>query len=174
MFIHNIFNITFSKNFPFQINCYLVIYFFFGKITEYLNNFLKLQQKKIIFFLHFLNVQLLTYVFWTCPFVFDNLVRKKGLDPKEKIKLTISSLFWQSFFRVLFSNEFLAHIGMFGLLNKIKNGSWTSFWCIFFFIKTFLIWCSINLSNFNFRPSFRLKISNVFNSCLSDWWRHKL
>ena len=76
---------------------------------------------------------------------------------------------------ILFSKELLACTGCFGLFTKIKTGSrtWWTFYA-YFSIRISLIWYCINWSDFNIRPTFLLKTSMFLNSCLANWWRHKL
>ena len=84
------------------------------------------------------------------------------------------------FQNILFSKEFLACNGCFGLFSKIKKGSGTSFWCIFsaWFCHTnvlyLILYQLIKFQYHTFFPSQDIKHNVLLSSYLDSWWRHKL
>ena len=71
-------------------------------------------------------------------FSFHNVVHKKGMGPKEKIKLPFKGFLIILFQSNLFSKQFLACISCLGLFTKIEKRSGMNFWSIFssyFFYK---------------------------------------
>ena len=80
---------------------------------------------------------------------------------------------------IFFFQKFISCISCFRLFTKIKKGNRTSFWGTFsayYFHKNTPYLILYQLTQFSIRPTFLLKISNnmFLNSCLSNWWRHKL
>ena len=83
------------------------------------------------------------------------------------------------FQNILFSKEFLACNGCFGLFSKIKKGSGASFWCTFsawFFYKNvpyLILYQWTKFQCHNFFPSQDIKQNMLLCSSLDNWWHHK-
>ena len=81
---------------------------------------------------------------------------------------------------ILFSSEFLACNGCFGLSTKIKKGSGTRFRCTFsawFFHKDvpysiLYLWTKFQCHTFS--PSEDIKHTVLLSSYLDKWWHYKL
>ena len=84
------------------------------------------------------------------------------------------------FQNILFSKEFLACSGCFGLFTKIKKGCGTSFRCTFsvwFFHKNVPYLILYHWTKFHchtFFSSQNIKQNTLLSSYLGNWWCHKL
>ena len=80
----------------------------------------------------------------------------------------------------LFSKEFPACNGCFGLFSKIKKGSGANFWCTisaWFFHKNILYLIHYQWREFQCHTLFLsqdMKLNMLLSSYLDSWWHHKL
>ena len=97
---------------------------------------------------------------------------------RKKITLTSERFLITLLQNSLFSKDFIACIGCFGLSTKINKRFGTTFRCTFsaYFFNKDVPYLILNWLHFNVRPIFLLKISNnmFLNSCLANRWRHKI